>query len=101
MNGHTFMDEYMDIVDNMDIDAFLQEFAPEVIPDFSPDTRSLEQLPSELIGMIAEYLPKEDLYTLQALGSRTILQAIDHVFVSQYCPHSKARFCFSYTQHVI
>jgi hypothetical protein len=75
--------EHMADIDYTDMDVVMQEYAPEDERSSPPDSHSLEELPSELIGMIAEYLPKKDLRSLQALGSRNILQAIDHVLVSE------------------
>ncbi|KAI4687152.1 uncharacterized protein J4E84_005523 [Alternaria hordeiaustralica] len=64
--------EDMAIMDHTDIDVFMSDYRSP------PVGRSLEDLPTELIGMIAENLDKKSLSILQALGSRTILQAIDH-----------------------
>ncbi|KAI4939500.1 uncharacterized protein J4E92_000785 [Alternaria infectoria] len=65
------------IMDHTDIDVFMSDYRSP------PVGRSLEDLPTELIGMIAENLDKESLSILQALGSRTILQAIDHALVNR------------------
>lgn len=70
-------------MDHTDIDVFMSDYRSP------PVGRSLEDLPTELIGMIAENLDKESLSILQALGSRTILQAIDHALVSTFSPYPK------------
>ncbi|KAG9193992.1 hypothetical protein G6011_04027 [Alternaria panax] len=45
----------------------------------------LELLPSELIAIIAQHLPKEYLLTLRSLGNRRISNAINDVFQSNLC----------------
>ncbi|KAL1798120.1 hypothetical protein ACET3X_002157 [Alternaria dauci] len=46
-------------------------------------SESLEFLPSELIAMIVEYLPKEDILKLRSLGNKNLSRATDHSFVSK------------------
>ncbi|KAI4635144.1 uncharacterized protein J4E87_000094 [Alternaria ethzedia] len=72
MDEDSFTPEDRAIMDHTDIDVFMSDYRSP------PVGRSLEDLPTELIGMIAENLDKKSLSILQALGSRTILQAIDH-----------------------
>ncbi|KAI4650563.1 hypothetical protein J4E93_002919 [Alternaria ventricosa] len=72
MDEDSFTPEDRAIMDHTDIDVFMSDYRSP------PVGRSLEDLPSELIGMIAENLDKESLSILQTLGSRTLLQAIDH-----------------------
>ena len=43
--------------------------------------RKLVDLPAELIGMIAEYLTKDELRTLRMQYNRKIEQAVDKTFV--------------------
>ncbi|RMZ70345.1 hypothetical protein GMOD_00000424 [Pyrenophora seminiperda CCB06] len=61
----------------------------------------LVDLPSELISLVVEYLPKDDLCTLRQLHNQRIASAIDTVFVSRSTidqgndsgEHSRMSFC--------
>ncbi|KAH6882461.1 hypothetical protein BKA58DRAFT_19787 [Alternaria rosae] len=94
MDGDSFTHDDRAIMNHTDIDVFMSDDDFVVEEETPSDARSLEGLPSELIGMIADYLDGENLSTLQALGSRTILQAIDHAlteanFSSRRCQTTK------------
>lgn len=86
MDGDSFTYDDRAIINHTDIDVFRSDDDFVVEEETPSDARSLEGLPSELIGMIADYLDGENLSILQALGSRTILQAIDHALVSTSPP---------------
>lgn len=48
---------------------------------FCINVRKLVDLPAELIGMIAEYLTKDELHTLRVQYNRKIERAVERTFV--------------------
>jgi hypothetical protein len=76
------MEEVMDV--EMAILKECYDLDTDVL-ECSPPKRSLCDLPSELIGMIAECLSRKDVHTLWCLRNRDLSQAIDHVWVSERC----------------
>ena len=72
--------------ESMDIEMAILEDCSDLDIDTcqkNPSKRSLCELPSELIGMIAECLSREDVHSLWCLRNRHLSQAIDHVWVSE------------------
>jgi hypothetical protein len=69
----------------MDVEMAILEDCSDLDMDFREHSskRSLCDLPSELIGMIAECLSREDVHTLWCLRNKDLSQAIDHVWVSE------------------
>jgi hypothetical protein len=81
------MEEAMEEATKADMDMMMDrdDLYVDTSTFFDPKRRSLCDLPSELIGMIAECLDKKDLHRYWCVGNRVISKAIDHVWVGRRC----------------